>query len=821
MPPASPPPNESRRLAALRQTGILDTPPEALYDTLVDVVMATHSVPIAMIAFVDGTRTWCKSFRGLPAQECPRSQSFAAHVVSNGHSLTSLNAEEDPRFQDLPLVVGEPHVQFFAGAPIFMPGTDLCLGALCIVDPARRTPSNDCIEVLELQAQLTGQLLQQQVAAGETHGSLLRAVTKLGRAIDEPLQGAMKAISQAVDKPVISPELPSAQALLDTASQMLDHLLAFCTLQQGPLELAEDEFSLRQCVEAVMGKVAPEAQAKQLAFGYTMVEDIEAKGDVARIQQVLQNVVGNAVHYTSSGHVRLSVSAEDFLMLPGYLRLHFEVTDTGAGMPPQTLASATTPLATRCSHGQLESVGMGLAITQALCEAMAGHLEVDSRPGRGTICHLSITIPATRVPSPGTLSQKRVLVIDPSGPETAFLEWHCVQLGLQVSQVASVLDAEPTLRQTPPLYDAVLCTSEALESSTAPPGAVPVPWLVVCEGCEVLSCSWIRPFCTLQQPLLQSHLRDSLSSLWPVHAGAAVVTGKAEGQPLNIVVVEDDKLSRQVLVGLLKRLGCSVHAQHSSFRATRAATLKSYDIVFLQVRGPSLEGVDVAQRILQQQPGAFIVGIADSSVENVREVCAEYGLQDMLVKPIRYDVLAQVIKRYRATTGSKDTPRRMRPPRPPSLSHCSSESPAVDEFSEATWCRHTEPVRPATSSPKRSRLPRLGSGALALPLPHKPQTPSSPVGEDHDLSSSSQCSSPAEEPTWPMTWPPKLPSPAGPAYTRDVPLPLPLSVPAANVLKLDADGCVVRPPSSHVPTAPAPASWMDRLPLRFRRGRAS
>eukprot|EP00667_Euglena_gracilis_P005025 EG_transcript_5053 len=699
MPPAPPPPNEARRVAALRQASILDTPPEAVYDALVDVVVATHSVPIAALVLVDSARAWCKSQRGLdvPLQECPRDKAFAAQVVSCGHSLSCMNAAEDPRSQEQPLVAGEPHGRFIAGAPIFMPGTDLCLGALCIMDLMPRALGGDHMEMLELQARLAGELIQRQAAAGENQGALLRAVNKLGRAIDEPLQGASKVVTQAADKAEPSLELQSAQSLLDTAARMVDRLLTFCTLQHGPMELVEREFSVRQCVEAVIGRFAVKAQAKQLAFGYMMDEDIEAKGDVDRIQQALHNVVGNAVRHTACGHVRVTVLAEDFPMLPGFLRLRFEVADSGDGMPQHIAAAAATSFAA-CRALGLEGGGLGLAITQALCEAMAGHLEVEVRPGRGTTCTLTITIPAKRVPPPTTLSHKRVLVVDPSGPEVAFLESHCMQLGLQVSHAPSLLAAEPTLQHSPPQYDAVLCTARALEGSTAPPGAVPVPWLVVGDGpagADALP-SWVRPFCTLPLPLLQTQLRDSLASLWPALAGAAGAAGKAEAAPLNVVVVEEDKLSRQVLVGLLKRLGCSVHAQHSSFHATRAAAARSYDVVFLQVHS-SMDGLDAAQRILQQQPGAFIVGITSRPVEEVRGLCLGCGLQDVLAKPIRYEALAQVLKKYRANVSKdKDTPRRALPPRPPSWGnfHCHTEPVGGDEYSEATWSRHTEPARP-------------------------------------------------------------------------------------------------------------------------------
>lgn len=159
MKPPSTPPNESQRLAVLAEYGVLDTPAEANFDAITRLLATALEVPIALISIVDADRQWFKSRYGLETPFTPRDVSFCGHVVSAESSLIIRDACEDERFADNPLVTGNPHVRFYAGAPICTP-EGLVLGTLCAIDHEPRELSEKHRELLQMLANHVTALLE-------------------------------------------------------------------------------------------------------------------------------------------------------------------------------------------------------------------------------------------------------------------------------------------------------------------------------------------------------------------------------------------------------------------------------------------------------------------------------------------------------------------------------------------------------------------------------------------------------------------------------------------------------------------------------------
>ncbi len=154
-----PPPRESQRLAALRELAILDTAPERVFDDIVRLASAICGTPIALISLVDDTRQWFKARMGLEAWQTPREHAFCAHVLeTDGEILEIPDAADDPRFRDNPLVLDEPRIRFYAGAPICSPEGHT-LGSVCAIDrvPRRLTPEQR--EALGILSRQTMQLM--------------------------------------------------------------------------------------------------------------------------------------------------------------------------------------------------------------------------------------------------------------------------------------------------------------------------------------------------------------------------------------------------------------------------------------------------------------------------------------------------------------------------------------------------------------------------------------------------------------------------------------------------------------------------------------
>src|SRR6185295_4780100 len=131
------PPHESERLGALQRYEVLDTEPEQRFDDLT--LLASHicETPIALITLVDAERQWFKSRVGLTTTQTPRAISFCGHAILKDDVMVVPDVSADPRFADNPLVTGEPHARFYAGAPLVSPGGQ-ALGTLCVIDRVPR-----------------------------------------------------------------------------------------------------------------------------------------------------------------------------------------------------------------------------------------------------------------------------------------------------------------------------------------------------------------------------------------------------------------------------------------------------------------------------------------------------------------------------------------------------------------------------------------------------------------------------------------------------------------------------------------------------------
>src|ERR1700738_1858535 len=140
--PAPIPPSEERRLAALYEYELLDTPSERLFDALTQLAAQLCDAPISLIKLIDRERQWFKSRNGITLQQTPRNEAICAHTILQPNGLLEVaDTAADPRFAGYPLVTGEPHVRFYAGVAL-RSNEGLAVGALCVMDlrPRSLTP---------------------------------------------------------------------------------------------------------------------------------------------------------------------------------------------------------------------------------------------------------------------------------------------------------------------------------------------------------------------------------------------------------------------------------------------------------------------------------------------------------------------------------------------------------------------------------------------------------------------------------------------------------------------------------------------------------
>lgn len=202
---------EGERLAALRAYRILDTQPEQAFDDLVMLASQICKTPIALISLVDAERQWFKARTGTTAEETERCVAFCAHAIRHRGVFEVEDASSDERFKHNPLVVGDPHIRFYAGVPLLTPEGH-AIGTICVLDRTPRKLAPDQIEALEaLQRQVVAQL------------ELRKSLQDLRDALDNVrhLSALIPACSTCVVDVTIPADLARVAAVRDGVVQLL------------------------------------------------------------------------------------------------------------------------------------------------------------------------------------------------------------------------------------------------------------------------------------------------------------------------------------------------------------------------------------------------------------------------------------------------------------------------------------------------------------------------------------------------------------------------------------------------------------------------
>jgi GAF domain-containing protein len=233
------PANEQQRLAALHGYEILDTEPEAAFDDLALLASCVCQTPIALISLIDADRQWFKSKVGFPATETSRDIAFCAWAILQSDVFIVTDASQDERFAENPLVVSEPKIRFYAGAPLMRDGH--ALGTLCVIDRVARKLSPEQLEAL----QALGRQVQAQLDLRRNLKRLAGALAARGRAENE--------------KDLALHELKAAMASIRTLEGLLPICLSCKKIQDKRGDWQPFEYYVRAHSEAkVTHKLCPD-----------------------------------------------------------------------------------------------------------------------------------------------------------------------------------------------------------------------------------------------------------------------------------------------------------------------------------------------------------------------------------------------------------------------------------------------------------------------------------------------------------------------------------------------------------------------------------
>ena len=476
----------------------------------------------------------------------------------------------------------------------------------------------------------------------------------------------------------------SGDALLTVVNDILD----FSKIEAGRLELEQQPFDLRDCIEESLDLLAPKAAEKDIDLAYIIADQTPSTivGDVARLRQILVNLLGNAVKFTDQGEVVVSVTSRSLPPLAGgsegRYELHFAVRDTGIGIPQDRMdrlfrSFSQVDASTTRKYG---GTGLGLAISKRLSEMMGGTMWVESEVGQGSTFHFTIVAEAApsqpRLYLRGTqpqLTGKRVLIVDDNETNQRILTKQTESWEMLPQAAGSGPEALEWIRQGDPFDVAILDMHMPEMDGLAVAAEIrkhrdaqelPLVMLTSLGRC-VEAAQGMEFAAYLTKPIKPSQLYDVLVGIFaerPIHVGETAPQPQIDHEmgrrhPLRILLAEDNVVNQKVALRMLERMGYRADVAANGLEVLEALERQRYDVVLMDVQMPEIDGMEATRRIHERWPAGQrprIIAMTAHALSGDQERCLEAGMDDYISKPVRMEELMGALERCQPLSGCAD-----------------------------------------------------------------------------------------------------------------------------------------------------------------------
>ncbi len=452
---------------------------------------------------------------------------------------------------------------------------------------------------------------------------------------------------------------------------LIEELLDYSKIEAGKLDLEQRPFALSTLIEEITELLAPRAQVKSLEIASYVDERLalEVVGDAARLRQVLLNLAGNAIKFTTTGGVALIVEPG---IWPG--EISFLVRDTGIGIAPEAQSRIFREFeqADERTARTYGGTGLGLAISERIVKRMGGRITLDSEPGRGSTFQVSVPLPASEASAGRTafsnpdLTGKSMLLVAPQGIEASLIARRLERWG---GQVCMVSDPDVALALLPERsWHAVLVdralgrdVAERLGEAARTHAPQRLELLTPATRHEQQLSSGFTGF--LVKPLRAASLAARLSLISeivspdlapePSVEAPEAATRAAAAKSLSILVAEDNEINALLMRSLLTKLGHRVviatngEAALESWQAARSAGTP-HELILMDIQMPQLDGIEAAKRIRAHEaaePGRRtpILALTANTLVEDRYACFEAGMDGFLIKPLDREKLEEAL----------------------------------------------------------------------------------------------------------------------------------------------------------------------------------
>ncbi|HLP00473.1 MAG TPA: response regulator, partial [Opitutaceae bacterium] len=450
----------------------------------------------------------------------------------------------------------------------------------------------------------------------------------------------------------------------DSLLGLINDILDFSKIESGKLELEQRPFDLRECVENaldVLGAKAAEKHLDLVGWIGPGVPDVIV-GDSTRLRQVLINLIGNAIKFTATGDVLVSVEllgTND----AGQLRLHFSVRDTGIGIPADRMDRLfkTFSQVDTSTTRQYGGSGLGLAICKKIVELAHGRIWVESEAGKGSTFQFELPAHAGETTTEQQqlhaaqpdLAGKRLLLIEPNATSRRVLGALAAGWGLTLRATASPAEAMQWLGRGE-IFDLALIELHlpdtdglslvrgirALQQSNRLPVAVLAPLGSLGQTPPELGISAI-----VTKPIKARALRDAIRALAcgsalqrSARTSASGAEMLAHDYPLDILLAEDNPTNQRMATLMLGRMGYRVDIANNGVEVLTALTNHPYNVILLDVQMPEMDGLTCAKELGKRYPKdkrPYLVAMTANAMTGDRENCIAAGMDDYVSKPVR------------------------------------------------------------------------------------------------------------------------------------------------------------------------------------------
>ena len=520
-------------------------------------------------------------------------------------------------------------------------------------------------------------------AASRTKSAFL---ANMSHEIRTPMNGVMGMTSLLLDTPLTETQRGFAETIRTSSDSLLtiiNDILDFSKIESGRMELEEEPFELRGCLEEALDLFSYKCEEKGIELAY-LADDVPAfvAGDVTRVRQIVVNLVGNAVKFTEQGEVFLSVKSRQVetpahaLSAPRegaparWFELQFAVKDTGIGIPADRMDrlfkvfSQVDASNTRRFGG----TGLGLAISRRLIELMGGTIAVESRVGEGSTFRFNLTLREAEAVSPPVvmapplLAGRRLLIVDDSEVNRRILHIQAERWGMIPHAVASGDEALAWLAShTADLaaLDMHMPEMDGLELSSCIrelPAGKDLPLVLFSSAASLRNRSdarWKNFAGSFTKPVKKAQLRDALlQALGQRGLPSGPMTRErravlAESCPLRLLLVEDNVVNQKVASHFLGQMGYRRDVAANGVEALQAMERQDYDVILMDIQMPEMDGYEATREIRRRFIGCRapqIIALTAGAMEEDREKCLACGMDDYLSKPLRIDEVEEKLR---------------------------------------------------------------------------------------------------------------------------------------------------------------------------------